>query len=162
MSECFAIISLSSGKAVSVHSEIQEWSKFPKLRTYEETKPDLSGQISRTSNNVEVNLSHFREEDNQFWFWDGSTIRSKKYPNKVLDFHFYGWKQRGLGKVYLYDHHGKPNQRWKLVNGELILEYQKLRLTQDDGLKICCESADAEKNQKWTLEVTSKRYVNFK
>ena len=161
MSECFAIISLSSGKAISVHSGIQEWSKFPKLRKHEETKPDLSGQISRTSNNQSIYLSNFREEDNQFWFWDGGTIRSKKYPNKVLDFHFYGWKQKGLGKVYLYDHHGKPNQRWKLVNGELILEYQKLRLTQEDGLKICCESADAEKNQKWTLEVTSKRYVNF-
>ena len=94
-------------------------------------------------------------------FLNGRTIRSKKYPNKVLDFHFYGWKQRGLGKVYLYDHHGKPNQRWKLVNGELILEYQKLRLTKEDGLAICCDSADAEKNQKWTLEVTSKRFVNF-
>jgi hypothetical protein len=143
MSECFAIINLSSGKAVSVLSN-----QF-----------NFKSQKSNTSD--EVNLSHFCEEDNQFWFWDGSTIRSKKYPNKVLDFHFYGWKQRGLGKVYLYDHHGKPNQRWKLVNGELILEYQKLRLTQKDGLKICCESSDAEKNQKWTLEVTSKRYVSF-
>ena len=142
MSECFAIISLSSGKAVSVLSN------------------QLSFKLQKSNLSDEVNLSHFREEDNQFWFWDGSTIRSKKYPNKVLDFHFYGWKQRGHGKVYLYDHHGKPNQRWKLVNGELILEYQKLRLTLEDGLKICCEIADAEKNQKWTLEVTSKRYVN--
>ena len=98
MSEYFAIISLTSGRALrapnhNIHSE--------------------------------VILLPFDEGDNQFWFWDGSNLRSKKHPNKVLDFDFYKWKKYGQGIVQLYDYSNKANQRWKMYDDEFIVSHQK-------------------------------------
>ena len=132
MTEYFAILSFHTGKALTL-----PW--------------------NFTEENV-LKLSEFEEEDNQFWFWDGRAIRSKHFPSKALDFHYYSWKRTGRGKVYLYDYHGKPNQRWNLVNGEFILGYQNLRLQDLDGF-VTCDASDIRKNQKWTIEVTSKRYL---
>ena len=53
MSECFAIINLSSGMAVSAISN------------------QHSFKLQKSNLSDEVNLFPFREEENQFWFWDG-------------------------------------------------------------------------------------------
>ena len=113
MSEYFAIISLTSGRALSA--------------------PMYDNILS------EVILLPFGEGDNQFWFWDGTNLRSKKHANKVLDFDFYKWKKYGQGIVQLYDYSNKANQRWKMYDDEFIVLYQNLRLEDLGGTCVRCK-----------------------
>ena len=114
----------------------------------------------------EVVLWEFNGQDNQFWFWDGEMLRNKKFPNKVLDFHWLDHQKNSWGKVYLHNENGGMNQKWSLnrlggSGDEIICKYgkhQNLRLLLDvhssgtqNGAKVGCYSPTGGVNQKWIL-----------
>ena len=111
-------------------------------------------------------LWEFNGQDNQFWFWDGEMLRNKKFPNKVLDFHWLDYQKNSWGKVYLHNENGGMNQKWSLnrlggSGDEIICKYgkhQNLRLLLDvhssgtqNGAKVGCYSPTGGVNQKWIL-----------
>ena len=106
-------------------------------------------------------LWEFNGQDNQFWFWDGEMLRNKKFPNKVLDFHWSDYQKNSWGKVYLHNENGGMNQRWILRGDEIFCQYgkhQNLRLLLDvhssstqNGAKVGCYSSTGGVNQKWII-----------
>ncbi len=48
----------------------------------------------------------WRNENTAFFF-------NRKFPDRVLDFHFGDYRSKGYGRVYLNDDvHARDNQRW--------------------------------------------------
>ena len=110
----------------------------------------------------EVILWEFNGQDNQFWFWDGEMLRNKKFPNKVLDFHWMDYQQNSWGKVYLHNENGGMNQKWSLTGEDEIIsqhgKHQNLHLFLDvysnetqNGARVGCYTATGGLNQKWIL-----------
>ena len=109
----------------------------------------------------------FHGLDNQLWFMDEKSIRSKKYPNKVLDLHMENYKKRGFGDVFLHPFHGGPNQRWNLEGDNIISDYQGLRLdikqsNYDDGALVGGYRNTSNINQKWSMNPKERIYFIVK
>ena len=66
--------------------------------------------------------------DNQLWFQEDDNIRSKKFPDKVLEIDMNEYKTNNFGKVYLNSFHGGNNQRQKWEGDDLSSKYKQLRL----------------------------------
>ncbi|CAH3175903.1 unnamed protein product, partial [Porites lobata] len=109
----------------------------------------------------------FHGLDNQLWFMDEKSIRSKKYPNKVLDLHMENYKKSGFGDVFLHPFHGGPNQRWNLEGDNIISDYQGLRLdikqsNYDDGALVGGYGSTSNINQKWSMNPKERIYFIVK
>ena len=109
----------------------------------------------------------FHGLDNQLWFMDEKSIRSKKYPNKVLDLHMENYKKGGFGDVFLHPFHGGPNQRWNLEGDNIISDYQGLRLdikqsNYDDGALVGGYGSTSNINQKWSMNPKERIYFIVK
>jgi len=135
---------------------------------------DASGKVldASMSNVGEVVLWDSNGQDNQMWYWDGpnrDVLRNKKFPNRVLDFHFDDYQRNQWGKVYLTtDFHNGWNQRWQMSNGEIICKgsnkqaIQNLRLDvfageTHNGAKVGVYQRNGGANQSWRLQ-DDKRY----
>jgi len=96
-------------------------------------------------------------DDSQLWFWDGSTIRSKKHPGYVLDLDHADHSNTGWGRVLMWpNHHGNENQMWKYEGDELICIYGNLRLDVKNsydrvGGIVGCARRNNSLNQKWSI-----------
>jgi len=97
-------------------------------------------------------------DDSQLWFWNGSTIRSKKHPGYVLDLDHADHSNTGWGRVLMWpNHHGNENQMWKYEGDELICLYRNLRLDVKNsydrvGGIIGCAKRNNSLNQKWSIK----------
>jgi len=111
------------------------------------------------------------ESSKQLWFWDRDIdgdfyIRSKACPTKVLvisDF---------AGNVSLYQYaHQSSNQKWKIIDGEIVCKYENLRLaiSEDDQYPVkstnrynvgCFEKNDGP-NQKWEIMVLDQNQIQI-
>merc|ERR1712107_214624 len=106
-------------------------------------------------------LLNYSGIDEQLWFWDGRSIRSKKYPDHLLDLDHRDVTDNECGRVLLYPQfHGYEYQRWKVEGDEIISQFRNLRLdvkrSRDGiGALVGCYKRNGGLNQKWSL-----RYVN--
>ena len=111
-------------------------------------------------------------KDSQFWFWerdmdDQFYLKSKAYPTKILDLDMINdYRKKSWGQVSLYHiPNGGDNQKWKIVDGEVICKYRDLRLDIaigsggpcGIGANVgCCIKNDA-RNQQWEIIVPNLR-----
>ena len=95
----------------------------------------------------------------QQWYISHEFIRSRKYPDKVVDLHALQFDEKSKGDVYLHPFHGDPNQRWTLDNGKICSAHKGACI---DGFwdDLKGTPSDNHVSQKWTLFPTSE-YVYF-
>jgi len=114
------------------------------------------------SNEYEVVIWDYHGGDNQQWWYDGEYIRNKKFPEKVLDFHWMDYNDNGWGKVYLFDENGGFNQKWsfKFANIECMGDQssciENLHLdifegSKANGAKVGVYEGTGNSNQKWNV-----------
>ena len=103
--------------------------------------------------------------DNQLWYWDPNevAIRSKKYPNKVIDLHMADFNRHGWGKIYLHEWNEGSNQKWRLEGDRLISHFKNLHLDiyggkRENGTGVGGYPNKAQNghNQKWMLSTDLK------
>jgi len=76
-----------------------------------------------------VYIHDFHGGHNQQWIWNGDTLRNRRFPDKVLDFHWSDYNKHGWGKVYLHEFNGGANQRLEIQGREIACKHKNnLRL----------------------------------
>ena len=129
---------------------------------------DHSGRVldASLSDVGEVILWEKHGDDNQLWFWDDQdrdVLRNKKFPNKVLDFHWWDYQEDNWGKVYLNDFNNGWNQKWEFDGKEIICKgfrhrtVENLRLdvhswATHNGAKVGVYQRTRNSNQRWHLQ----------
>lgn len=117
------------GASPHTNSLHQKWSlslyRFYFLITSRQTGKVLDTSLKSPGR---VHMMSYHGGDNQLWFWDDDNIRSKKFPDKVLEIDMNEYKTNTFGKVYLNSFHGGNNQRWKWEGDDLSSKYKQLRL----------------------------------
>ena len=79
----------------------QEWSLNSKERIMFAIKGVQSGKALNVASDLRIVMWTYSGTDNQLWYWDKDSIRSKKYLEKVLNldianFDSYGWTKVSL------------------------------------------------------------------
>ena len=129
---------------------------------------DQSGRVldASLSNIGEVVLWDKHGGDNQLWFWygqDRDVLKNKKFPNKVLDFHWGDYQKHGWGKVYLHEFNGGWNQKWQFDGRELVCKGFRNKMVHDlrldvnggainNGAKVGVYQKNGNANQRWQLQ----------
>ena len=95
-------------------------------------------------------------------------VRSKAYPTKILDLNQTDFEHNGKfwkrGTVSLSDHaHGNDNQKWNIVNSEIVCNYLDLRLAiswdfqnpvkSRNGSNVGCFKQNDGCAQKWEIMI---------
>ena len=159
--------SQADGSQIGVkNGKYQKWSLQPEHDFFTLSSRMHAKVLDAPSDN-KVLMWSFHGLDNQLWFMDEKSIRSKKYPNKVLDLHMENYKKRGFGDVFLHPFHGGPNQRWNLEGDNIISDYQGLRLdikqsNYDDGALVGGYRNTSNINQKWSMNPKERIYFIVK
>ena len=148
-------------------NQVHNWS-IGLERAYFIISSKLSGLVvnARTYGSNQILMSKFNGLDNQHWFWEGDTIRSKMHPNKVIGLHEPSFISRGWGEIQLQDSIGKDYQRWK-ISGENIISHSN-----DAFLDVYGESERLLKkvggykeygalNQKWSISDPERNYFTI-
>ena len=148
------------------NGKYQKWSLQPEHDFFTLSSRMHAKVLDAPSDN-KVLMWSFHGLDNQLWFMDEKSIRSKKYPNKVLDLHMENYKKSGFGDVCLHPFHGGPNQRWNLEGDNIISDYQGLRLdikqsNYDDGALVGGYGSTSNINQKWSMNPKERIYFIVK
>ena len=148
------------------NGKYQKWSLQPE-HDFFTLSSGMHAKVLDAPSDTKVHIWPFHGLDNQLWFMDETSIRSKKYPNKVLDLHMENYKNRGFGDVFLHPFHGGPNQRWKLEGDNIISYYQGLRLdikqsNYDDGALVGGYRNTSNINQKWSMNPKERIYFIIK
>jgi len=119
------------------------------------------------------------ESSKQLWFWDRDIdgdfyIRSKAYPTKILDLNRTDFHHKGIfwkaGNVSLYHSaHQYSNQKWKIIDGEIVCKYENLRLAisednqypvkSTNGYNVGCFEKNGGLNQKWEIMVLDQNQI---
>jgi len=110
-----------------------------------------------------VHIWDYHGGDNQKWFFDGKYIHNKRYPGKVLDFHWMDYRSNGgWGKVYLLEPNGGFNQQWAFngINFECLGD-QNSRINnlmldihggnRANGAKVGVYQSNYATNQQWVI-----------
>ena len=129
---------------------------------------DQSGRVldASLSNVGEVVLWDRNGGDNQLWFWDGQdrdVLRNKKFPRRVLDFHWGDYQKHGWGKVYLHEFNGGWNQKWQFDGRELVCKGFQSKMVHNlrldvhgsataSGAKVGVYQRNGNANQRWQLQ----------
>ena len=134
----------------------QMWSLNSKTKIYYVIQGKASNKVLDVFRNFDVGIWKYHGGDNQLWFWDNDSIRSKKYPDKVLDLHMNNFRENGWGKVYLFTYNGGNNQKWKIDMNNIISEYDNLYLdVKDDstnsGAPVGGYPSNGNANQQWII-----------
>ena len=159
--------SQADGSQIGVkNGTYQKWSLQPEHDFFTLSSRMHAKVLDAPSDN-KVLMWPFHGLDNQLWFMDEKSIRSKKYPNKVLDLHMENYKKRGFGDVFLHPFHGGPNQRWNLEGDNIISDYKGLRLdikqsNYDDGALVGGYRNTGNINQKWSMNPKERIYFIVK
>lgn len=159
--------SQADGSQIGVkNGKYQKWSLQPEHDFFTLSSRMHAKVLDAPSDN-KVLMWSFHGLDNQLWFMDEKSIRSKKYPNKVLDLHMENYKKSGFGDVFLHPFHGGPNQRWNLEGDNIISDYQGLRLdikqsNYDDGALVGGYGSTSNINQKWSMNPKERIYFIVK
>ena len=111
--------------------EIKESNLQPEI-SYFAIRSQLSSKTLDvdTGDPNKIQMWDYHGGDNQLWYWDpnGVAIRSKKYPNKVIDLHMDDFNKHGWGKIYLHEWNGGKNQKWRLEGDRLISHFKNVHL----------------------------------
>ena len=148
------------------NGKYQKWSLQPEHDFFTLSSRMHAKVLDAPSDN-KVLMWSFHGLDHQLWFMDEKSVRSKKYPDKVLHLHTENYKNRGFGNVILHPFHGGPNQRWKLEGDNIISDYQGLRLdikqsNYDDGALVGGYRNTGNINQKWSMNPKERIYFIIK
>lgn len=148
------------------NGKYQKWSLQPEHDFFTLSSRMHAKVLDAPSDN-KVLMWSFHGLDHQLWFMDENSVRSKKYPDKVLHLHTENYKNRGFGNVILHPFHGGPNQRWKLEGDNIISDYQGLRLdikqsNYDDGALVGGYRNTGNINQKWSMNPKERIYFIIK
>ena len=69
-------------------------------RDYFTISSKLTSKVVDAPNAYTIYMHDYHGGDNQLWFWDGQSIRSKKYPSKVFDLHVGDYLQMLGGNIF--------------------------------------------------------------
>jgi len=144
----------------------QSW-RFQEERRYFYIRSLQSAKVldASLSNVGEVCLWQQNGQDNQLWFWDGHDIlRNKRFPNKVLDFHWHDYQRQKWGKVYLHEKNNGWNQKWQMNGREIACRgfqsqaVPNLRLdvfgsSTHNGAKVGVYQRSGGSNQDWAINM---------
>ena len=104
--------------------------------------------------------------DHQQWFWDGRNLRSKKYPEKVLDMKLNGADHKDSVQVYVAEYDGGLSQNWRHFSGEFISDCESRKLTLKNFVSretrqrvTACGICNSDENVKWAF--SSKNITYF-
>ena len=123
-----------------------------------------------TCNNGRVILWQCYGQDNKLWGWDDDSIRSKEFPNKVLQVErarsYIGYANAILRKLLF----GNYGQKWTAPRDQDIIEGVRNPLSQDYNPTLCAENFSTANdtkvatcplqgkcNNKWTF-IASRAY----
>ena len=140
--------------------ESKSWHYCEKLPDYFLIFNKETGKIlnAKDENQVEMSLT---EDEKSFWFWSRSTIRSKKYPDKVLTVNdpTAGNTDRDIS---LGTYKGRDTQKWtnsdykvKSISGGSI----DLFLSVNAQNKIIAASVSSDYLQHWSLSLKPSYFI---
>ena len=143
------------------------WSIEDPKRQYFTISSRHTSKVLDAADSSKIHMYDYHGKDNQVWFFDENSIRSKKYPDKVIDLHMSDYKNSndGWGKIYLNDYHGGENQRWKIGGDKILSLHQDLPLnikgqrTHDGALVGCYKKTSAFNiNELWSINSDKREY----
>ena len=107
-----------------------------------------------------ITLAEFIEREDQLWFKDIDSIRSKSYPDKAITLNN-DWIGE-ISQVHLENHsHLVQTQNWKFTNdGEIVSTNYYLQLTVI-GSKLYCGPSSYGHKEKWLLEGKSNFWLKI-
>jgi hypothetical protein len=73
-----------------------------------------SGKALNVASDLRIVMWTYSGTDNQLWYWDKDSIRSKEYPEKVLNLNIANFDSYGWTKVSLQTYDGGNNQIWNI------------------------------------------------
>eukprot|EP00092_Neocalanus_flemingeri_P024410 GFUD01026466.1.p1 GENE.GFUD01026466.1~~GFUD01026466.1.p1 ORF type:complete len:861 (-),score=144.54 GFUD01026466.1:72-2480(-) len=135
----------------------QQWSFNLGERIFFTISTHLSAKVLEAPNAESTHMWDYHGQDHQLWFFDGELIRSKKYPEKVLDISVSDYQKWFWGYIHLGSAHGGENQRWQINGGELVSSYKGLKTkiyqgSQSNGAKVGGLYSQASySNQLWSF-----------
>ena len=128
----------------------QQWSLNTNDRVYFSIVGKESAKVMTAISSESVALRTYQGNDNQAWFWDEMSIRSKAHPGNVLDLHMYNYEKNGKGNVYLHSYNGGDNQCWQFANESLVTSYKNLHLD-IKGSRVFGRPAEHTLSQMWSM-----------
>ena len=130
---------------------------------YEKIKPNdyflisskMNAKVLTASRDFSVVLKTYTGKNNQLWYWDDYTIRSKKYPHAFLQIHVSEYERFGWGKVYISPKRSGNNYLWNFEANQLSFEYKNLKLDIKNNptydVAVSPGHGNGIKYQKWSL-----------
>ena len=142
----------SGSSVVGVSSSNQKWS-ITISHDFFTLWNRFYGTALDVIHNRDVITWPYHGQENQRYFWDDRNLRSKRYPNQVLDI------KAGSGnrlEVYFTGYNGSPSQNWRHVRDEVISDKQSRKLSLKNYVNkeahrrvIACATCDSTENVKW-------------
>lgn len=145
-----------AGAATNTGKLNQMWSFNSKNKIYFVIQGKAADKVLDVSHNLDIIIWNYHGGDNQLWFWDKDSLRSKEYPDKVLDLHISNFRKDGWGKVYLLTYHGGNNQKWKIDGDNIISNFDSLYLdvkeeSTNNGASVGGYPSTGNANQQWII-----------
>ena len=143
--------------AASVSSDyLQHWSLSLKPSYFIITSRGSGTALTADDkNNVRIMMWEYHGEDNQLWFWDDENIRSKKFPDKVLQAGNCQGAQATLAK---YANNNKL-QSWAADSQDDTIKV--ISSIQNYFPKLCVDNFSTDNNTK-VIRCRNNRYPNDK
>ena len=145
------------GATIKKHEIIQMWSLNGDHRTYFRLTNGISAKVLIAKNSESIYIGEYSIGDNQLWFWEGDVIRSKVYPESVMDLDVYNYEASGWGRVYLHKFNGGDNQRWHPKNGQLVSSHKDLRMDVN-GINVGGTNLSQNESQLWHFNTGERVY----
>jgi hypothetical protein len=150
------------GATLPKHEINQMWSFNTDQRTYFRISNGVSAKVLiADSNSHSINVGEYSVAEDQLWFWDGDSIRSKAYPDQVMDLNIAEYESSGWGSVYLHPFNAGDNQRWQPNNGQLVSSYDDLKLDVDGG-RVGGKNVSQNEGQNWHLNTGERVFFVLK
>lgn len=134
----------------------QKWSLNSKEIIMFAIKGVQSGKALNVASDLRIVMWTYSGTDNQLRYWDKDSIRSKKYPEKVLSLDIVNFDSYGWTKVSLQTYDGGNNQIWNIDGDRVICDFQQYHLdvlhaSQENGASVGGYQGNSNDNQKWII-----------
>ena len=109
------------------------WS-FALSRVYFFILHKSTGKVITVTSQSSIALENYDMKTEQLWFWDGETLRSKIYTDRVLT------SYRNRGKIEIAEFTGKSQQRWSFRDDLIVSKFEDLKARYSEGYIVASKN----------------------
>ena len=124
------------------------WS-FALSRVYFFILHKSTGKVITVTSQSSITLENYDMKTEQLWFWDGETLRSKMYTDRVLTSY---WNR---DKIEIAEFTGKSQQRWSFRDDLIVSKFENLKARYSEGCIVASKNISSiSSDHLWSITIS--------